>query len=329
VKASQLVLAVVLIAGLCAAPLVASAQPAAKVPRLGYLGGGTAAAAAHLLDAFRKGLRDLGYVEGQTLAIEYRVAAGRPERLPALAAELVQLQVDVIFAPTTPAALAAQQATSKIPIVVATAADPMGAGLVAGLAAPGGNVTGLSIVAPELVAKQLQLLKEAVPEVSRVAVLSNPAHANKALMVKELDAAARSLGLQLQLVGVRGVDAFDSAFSEITEGRASALFVLFDPFLFTQRTRIVKFANENRLPAMYPHREYAEAGGLMAYGADVRDNFRRAATHVHKILTGTKPADMPVEQPTKFEFVINARTANALGLKIPPLMFNQADEVIQ
>jgi len=210
-----------------------------------------------------------------------------------------------------------------------TAGDPVGSGLVAGIARPGGNITGLSLLAPEIVAKQLQLLKEAVPQASRVAVLSNPANPYTALMVKETEAAARSLGMWVQLLGVRGADAFDSAFSAVTKGRASALFVLFDPFLFAHRTRIAEFANKNRLPAMYPHREYAETGGLMAYGADIRDNFRRAATYVHKILTGTKPADLPVEQPTKFELVINLKTAKAMGLTIPQSVLIRADEVIQ
>jgi putative ABC transport system substrate-binding protein len=327
-KTPRLVLVVTLTVGLVAAPLVARAQPTGKVPRIGYLAVSPGSAGSPLIEAFRKGLRDLGYVEGQTVVIQYGWAEG-PEQLPARAAELVRLQLDVIFAPTTPAALAAQQATRTTPIVVATAADPVGAGLVAGLAAPGSNVTGLSLFAPELVAKQLQLLKEAVPKASRVAVLSNPAHPNTPLMVKETEAAARSLGMRVQLLGVRGVDAFDMAFSAVTKGRASVLFVLFDPFLVGQRARIVEFANEHRLPAMYPHREYAEAGGLMAYGADIRENFRRAATYVHKILAGAKPADLPVEQPAKFQLVINQRTAKALGLTIPPAVLARADEVIQ
>jgi len=313
---------------LLATPLAAEAQSPARVFRIGVLLPALARASAPRLDAFRKGLRDLGYVEGQNLAIEWRDAGSRSERLPQVAAELVELQVDVIFATSTPAALAAQQATRRIPIVFATAGDPVGSGLVAGIAAPGGNVTGLSLLAPEIVAEQLQLLKEAVPKASRVAVLSNPALPHTSLMVKETEAAARSLGMWVQLLGVRGADAFDSAFSAVTKGRASALFVLFDPFLFAHLTRIVEFAKENRLPAMYPHREYAEAGGLMAYGADLRDNYRRAATYVHKILTGAKPADLPVEQPTKFELLINLRTAKALGLTIPPLVLARADEII-
>jgi len=325
----RLPLIVTLALGTLLAPLAADAQQAGKVARIGYVGVSSASAVPHADEAFRHGLRDLGYVEGQNIAIEYRWAEGQLDRLPDLAAELVRLKVDVIVASSTPTALAAKNATRTIPIVFVTAGDPVGSGLVAGIARPGGNITGLSLLAPEIVAKQLQLLKEAVPQASRVAVLSNPANPYTALMVKETEAAARSLGMWVQLLGVRGADAFDSAFSAVTKGRASALFVLFDPFLFAHRTRIAEFANKNRLPAMYPHREYAETGGLMAYGADIRDNFRRAATYVHKILTGTKPADLPVEQPTKFELVINLKTAKALGLTIPQSVLIRADEVIR
>ena len=325
----RLPLIVTLALGTLLAPLAADAQQAGKVARIGYVGVSSASAVPHADEAFRHGLRDLGYVEGQNIAIEYRWAEGQLDRLPDLAAELVRLKVDVIVASSTPTALAAKNATRTIPIVFVTAGDPVGSGLVAGIARPGGNITGLSLLAPEIVAKQLQLLKEAVPQASRVAVLSNPANPYTALMVKETEAAARSLGMWVQLLGVRGADAFDSAFSAVTKGRASALFVLFDPFLFAHRTRIAEFANKNRLPAMYPHREYAETGGLMAYGADIRDNFRRAATYVHKILTGTKPADLPVEQPTKFELVINLKTAKALGLTIPQSLLLRADQVIE
>jgi len=322
-------LAALLAVFLLAAPLAVEAQVPAKVFRIGFLATNTPAATAPRLEAFRQGLRDLGYVEGRNIAIEYRWAEGRVERLPDFAVELVGLKVDVIVALSTPDALAAKKATRTIPIVFVTAGDPVGSGLVAGIARPGGNVTGLSLLAPEIVARQLQLLKEAVPKVSRVAVLSNPANPYTALLVKETEAAARSLGVRVQLVGVRGADALDDAFSAIAKERPGALFVLFDPLLFGQRTRIAEFANKNRLPAMYAHREYAEAGGLMAYGSDLRDNFRRAATYVDKILRGAKPADLPVEQPTKFELVINLKTAKALGLTIPPSLLQRADEVIQ
>jgi putative ABC transport system substrate-binding protein len=317
------------LAGGLAAPLAAGAQQPAKVARIGFLGTGSPAVTAIQLEAFRQGLRDLGYAEGRNIVIEYRWAEGRVERFPDLAAELVGLKVDVIVATGTPVAHAAKNATRTIPIVFATAADPVGSELVAGIARPGGNVTGLSLLAPEIVARQLQLLKEAVPKASRVAVLSNPANSYTALLVKETEAAARSLGVRVQLLGVRAADAFDSAFSAITKERPGALFVLFDPLFFAHQTRIAEFANKNRLPAMYPHREYAETGGLMAYGPDLRDNFRRAATYVDKILKGAKPADLPVEQPTKFELVINLKTAKALGLTIPQSLLLRADEVIQ
>jgi putative ABC transport system substrate-binding protein len=251
------------------------------------------------------------------------------ERLPALAVELSGLRVDVIVAVSTPDALAAKKATGVIPIVFVTAADPVDSGLVTGIARPGRNVTGLSLLAPEIVPRQLQTLKEAVPKTSRVVVLSNPVNRNTPFLVKETEAAARSLGVRVQLLGVQGGDAFEGAFSAATKERPSALFVLFDPLLFLHRTRIVEFANKNRLPAMYPHREYAEMGGLMAYGADLRDNYRRAATYVDKILKGAKPADLPIEQPTKFELVINLKTAKALGLTISPSLLQRADEVIQ
>ncbi len=317
--------------GLLAPPLAAAAQPPAKVPRIGVLSQAdrTSGGVSLLLEAFRQGLRDLGYVEGQNINIEYRRAEPPYDRLPELATDLVELQVDVIFAPSTPTALAAQQATKRIPIVFASAGDPVGSGLVAGIGRPGGNITGLSLLAPEIVAKQLQLLKEAAPKVSRVAVLSNPANQYNALMVKETEVAARSLAVRVHLLGVRGADGPDSALSAVIKERAGALFVFFDPLFFIQRTRIVEFATKNRLPAMYPHREHAEAGGLMAYGADLRANFRRAATYVDKILKGAKPADLPVEQPMRFELVINMKTAKALGLTFPPSILIRADQVIQ
>ena len=316
-------------AGLLAAPLVAEAQPPSKVPRIGFLATNSPGEYPDLLEAFRQGLRDLGYVEGQNIAIEYRWAEGRVERFSDFAVELVGLKVDVIVATSSPLALAAKNATRTIAIVFATAADPVGSGLVASIARPGGNVTGFSLLAPEIVARQLQLLKEAGPTASTVAVLSNPANSYTALLVKETEAAARSLGVRVQPLGVRGATALDSAFSAISKERPGALVVLFDPVLLGHRTRIAEFANKNRLPAMYPHREYVEAGGLIAYGVDLRDNFRRAATYVGKILKGAKPGDLPVEQPTKFELVINMKTAKALGLTLSPSILARADEVIQ
>ena len=310
-------------------PLAAQAQVASKAPRIGFLATNAPAAYPELVEAFRRGLRDLGYVEGQNIGIEYRWAEGRVERFADFAAELVGLKVDVIVATSSPLALAARNATKTIPIVFVTAADPLGQGLVAAIARPGGNVTGFSLLAPEIVARQLQILKEAVPTASRVAVLSNPANSYTALLIKETEAAARSLRIRVQPLAVRGTADLDGAFSVISKERPRALFVLFDPVLLGHRTRITEFANKNRLPAMYPHKEYAEAGGLIAYGVDLRDNFRRAATSVDKILKGAKAGDLPVEQPTKFDLVINVKTAKALGLTIPPSLLQRADQVIE
>jgi len=313
--------------GLLAAPLAAETQQ--KVHQIGVLGIESPAGSDARLEAFRQGLRDVGYVEGRNVAIEYRWAEGRAERFSALAAELVGLKVDVILASTAPAPLATKMATRTIPIVVVTAADPVGAGLVASIARPGGNVTGLSLLAPELVARPLQLLKEAVPKTSRVTVLANPSSSYNALLTKEAEAAARSLEIQVHLVGVRGADALKRGFSAVIQERPDALFVLFDPVLFAHPAQIAQFANQHRLPAMYPHRENAEAGALMAYGADIRDNWRRAATYVDKILKAAKSAGLPVEQSTKFELVINLKTAKALGLTIPLSLLARADEIIQ
>ena len=253
--------------------------------------------------------------------IEYRDAEGKLERLPALAAELVALKVDVIVAPSTAAALAAKQATRTLPIVFAAAADPVTSGLVTSLARPGGNVTGLSILAPELVGKRLELLTQAVPGVSRVAVLWQPGALGERTekdMLKGAEVAARALGVRLQFVEARGPADFDRAFSDMTRARAGALTVLGSAMFFNERRRLVDLAAKNRLPAVYSWREFVDAGGLMAYGPNVADLFRRAATYVDKILKGAKPGDLPVEQPTKFELVINLKTAKALGLTIPP-----------
>jgi ABC-type uncharacterized transport system substrate-binding protein len=316
---------------LLAAPLAAEAQQAAKVARIGYLSTNLAALP-NRPEAFRQGLRDLGYVEGRNLVIEYRYAEGKVEQLPALAAELVALKVDVIVASGTLAALAAKQATSTLPIVFSPAGDPVGSGLVTSLARPGGNVTGLSAFAPELVGKRLELLKQAVPGVSRVAVLWQPgAFGERAEMdtLKRAEVAARDLGVPLQFVEARGPADFDRAFSDMTRARAGALTVLASNMFNSERRRLVDLAAKNRLPALYSARELVDAGGLMSYGANLADLNRRAATYVDKILKGTKPADLPVEQPTKFELVINLKTAKALGLTIPQSVLARADEVIQ
>ncbi len=312
-------------------PLGGSAQQAAKIARIGYLTGNLAANP-HTREAFLQGLRDLGYIEDRNLEIEYRDVEGKYERLPALAAELVALKLDVILAAGTPQPLAAKQATRTIPIVFAGAADPVGSGLVTSLARPGGNVTGLSLLSPELVGKCLELLKQAVPGVSRVAVLWQPGGSGERTekdMLKGAEVAGRALGVRLQFVEARGPADFDRAFSDMTRARAGALTVLASNMILGERRRLAELAAKNRLAAVYPLREFVDAGGLMAYGPDLVDVFRRAATYVDKILKGAKPADLPVEQPTKFELVINLKTAKALGLTVPPTLLNRADEVIE
>ena len=312
-------------------PITADAQQTAKVARIGYLALNLAAAP-YLPEAFRQGLRDLGYIEGRNVMIEYRSAEGKAERLPALAAELVALKVDVIVAAGTPAALAAKQATRTLTIVFPVAVDPITSGLVTSLARPGGNITGLSVLAPELVGKCLELLKQAVPGVSRVAVLWQPGALGERTekdMLNGADVAARALGVRLQFVEARGPENFDRVFSEMTRARAGALTVLGSVMFVNERRRLVDLAAKNRLPAVYAQREFVDAGGLMSYGANVADLSRRAATYVDKILKGAKPADLPVEQPTKFELVINLKAAKALGLEVPPLLIARADEVIE
>jgi ABC-type uncharacterized transport system substrate-binding protein len=323
-------LAVVLAVGLTLAPLAAEGQPAAKVYRIGLLGGSTPSSpeAAHVWGGFFQGLRELGYVEGQNVAFEGRFYEDRIERLPALAAELVRLQVDVIVAGAAPAPEAAKHTTSTIPIVMANHTDPVGSGLVASLAKPAGNVTGLSMVSPELRGKQLQLLKEAVPGLTRVAALLNPTVPFYAHEARELEAAARALKVRLQFVEARAPSEITDAFSAATKERAGALIVLSGSMFFAHRARVSELAAKSRLPAMYGLREYAEAGGLMVYGVSVRESFRRAAIYVDKILKGAKPADLPIEQPTKFELVINLKTAKALGLTIPQSILTRADEII-
>jgi putative tryptophan/tyrosine transport system substrate-binding protein len=309
----------------------AEAQQAAKVARIGYLAPNLAASP-HTHEAFRQGLRDLGYIEGRNVVIEYRAAEGKLERLPTLAAEVVALKVDVIVVADTPSALAAKQATKTIPIVFTSAGDPVGSGLVTSLARPGGNVTGLSLLGPELVGKCLEQLKQAVPGVSRVAVLWQPGAFGERTekdMLKGAEVAARALGVRLQLVEARGPEDFDRAFSERTRARADALTVLPSAMFINERRRLVDLAAKNRLPAVYPVREFVDAGGLMAYGANIPDLYHRAATYVDKILKGAKPGDLPVEQPTKFELVINLKTAKALGLTVPDSLLRRADEVIQ
>ena len=315
---------------LAALPFVADAQPAATATKIAFLSASSAKTGTAGVEAFRQGLRKLGYVEGRNILVEYRWADGRFDRLPALAAEMIRLGVSVIVANNTPAALAAKKATSTIPIILVTSGDPVGSGLVASLARPGGNVTGLSLT-PTLAigGKQLELLKEAFPTVTHVAVLSNPANPPTAELLKHVELTARSLGVRLRVVQVREQKEFGDAFATMKNERIPAFLVIADPLTADNRDRIVSFAAANRLPATYPYRLFVDAGGLISYGADLSDLHRRAATYVDRVLKGAKPAELPIEQPTKFELVVNLKTAKALGLTIPPSLLLRADHVVQ
>jgi ABC-type uncharacterized transport system substrate-binding protein len=318
---------------LYAASFPTAAQPDAKVYRIGVLETAGAVSNNANLSAFRQGLRELGYVEGQNVVIEYRSADGRPERLADLASELVRLKVDVIVTRGTAAALSAKQATGTIPIVMASSGAPAAESLVAGLIRPGGNVTGFHTTAPaELGGRRLQLLKEAVPGASRVGIVWNPADVQTPLIVRETERVARAMGVQLkslEMHGREGLATFDQAFEEVLMGQVDALITVEDALTFTYRARILDFAAMSRLPAIYGLREFVDAGGLMSYGTDRRDLFRRSATYVHRILEGARPADLPVEQPTKFELAINLKTARALGLTIPASLLQRADYLVQ
>ena len=313
-----------------ASPVATQAQQTGKVHRIGVLR--SLPPNDPQMAAFRQRLRELGYVEGQNIVIEYRSAEGQIERPADLAAELERLKVDVLVVEGTPLSLAAKQATRTTPIVFAAVADAVGSGLVASLARPGGNVTGLSFLGPDTVGKHLQLLKEAVPVITRVAVLShpgNPSEATRKIMLKETELAARALVMRLQFIEAQGPDDFDGAFSEMIRARADAVTVLTSIMFYRERRRLVDLAAKYRLPAVYPWREPVDAGGLMAYGPNIPDLFRRAAYFVDRILKGAKPGDLPVEQPTKFDLVINLKTAKALGLTISPSLLQRADQVIQ
>ena len=312
------------------APLAAGdAQPARKVYRIGYLGYATRSVESKHLEVFEHRLRELGYVPGQNVVIEYRWAEGKPDRLAELAADLVRLRVDVIAAAGNQPIMAAKGATQTIPIVMVVAGDPVGMGYVRSLDRPGGNVTGLSNLAEGLSAKWLELLKEAAPTLTRVAVLLVPDTPAHAAFSKEIQVAAQRLGATPQFLEVRDLEEIQRAFDTLTKGRADALIVFPHPVTFAHRQRIVDIAARNRLPGMYPWAEFAEAGGLMAYAASRPDMFRRSATYVDKILKGAKPGDLPVEQPTRFELVINAKTAKALGLTISQSLLMRSDQIIQ
>ena len=310
------------------APLLAEGQ-AGKVWRIGYLDQRSADGNKANVEAFQQGLRDLGWVEGKNIVMEVRFAEGKTDRLPALAAELVRMRVDVIVTSSTPAALAAKRATTTIPIVIGFAADPVGSGIVRSLARPGGNVTGWTHQGLELRVKYLELLKEAVPRATRFAVLWNPANPVHQSSMKVIEAAAQRLKVELYLMGVQDSKELEGAFTALAGKRAEALIVYPDGLFLDEKALIVTLAARRRLPAIYGIREYVEAGGLMAYGTNLSQMYRLGASYVDKILKGAKPADLPVEQPTKFELVINLKTAKALGLTIPQSLLQRADEVIQ
>jgi putative tryptophan/tyrosine transport system substrate-binding protein len=324
------VLSAMVMLTLLAAPPATRALPAGKFPRIGFVEAGSKSANQHFIEAFRAGLRDLGYVEGQNIAIEERWAEGRVERFPDLLADLLRLRVDVIVQASSPGAVTAKKVATSVPVVFVGVADPVGLGLVESLSRPGGNVTGLSLgFAEGFAGKWIELFKEAVPRVSRVAVLSNPLQPAQPGLLSHAQTAATALGVKLVSVPVQDANGLDGAFAAMAADGVRGLIVFTDPLTLRYRARIVELAAAHRLPAMYTFGEFVRAGGLMAYGPSVAEMFRRAATYVDRILKGVKPADLPVEQPTKFELIINLKTAKALGLTIPPSVLVRADEVIE
>ncbi len=322
--------AVVAIPLISALTLSGAAQAADNMARIGWLNPGSPASHGALYAAFKEGLRERGYIEGRNIVIEQRWADSKLERLPMLVNDLVQLNVDVIVTASTPATHAVKAATKTIPVVTAvTGEDPVAAGFAASLAHPGGNITGLSTLAEDLAPKTLELLRAAVPKMTRIAVLVNPANPWCDTYWSDMQSAARILGLTLTRVNIRTPGEIESAFRTLTQSRLGALVVFADPMFVGQRTKLVELAAKNRLLALYPFREFVQVGGLMSYGASLQDNYRRAATYVDKILKGARPGDLPVEQPTKFELVINLKTAQTLGLTVPPELLIRADEVIR
>jgi putative ABC transport system substrate-binding protein len=316
---------------LLALGVIAEAQQTEKVPQIGFLATVSPSTISDRVEAFRQGLRELGYVEGKNIVIEWRYEEGKADRLPTpgLAAELVRLKVDVIVTAGALVTRAAKEATSTIPIVMGQDTDPVGNGFVASLARPGGNITGLATLAPEISGKQLELLKETVPKLSRVAVLGASARPGKAQMVKEMELTAATFGVRLQYLDVLSSKDIETAFRAASKGRAEAVLVFGGPVLNSHGRQIADLAAKNRLPAIYERAEFMDAGGLMFYGASISEMFRRAATYVDKILKGAKPADLPVEQPKKFEFIINLKAAKQIGLTIPPNVLVRADKVIK
>jgi putative tryptophan/tyrosine transport system substrate-binding protein len=313
---------------LAAIPFAQAQQPPTN-PRIGLLNTNAATAFTARTEAFRQGLRELEYVEGKNINVEYRYAEGKLDRLPALAAELVRLKVDVIVTAVSSSTRSAKEATNTIPIVMAQDTDPVGSGFVASLSRPGGNITGLSTLHPEISGKQVELLKEIVPRLSRVAVIGTSTVPGHAQRLKEIEAAAGSLTVQLQYLNVQSLNDIETAFREASKARAGAVLVIGGPVLISHRTEVTNLAAKNRLPAIYNVPEFVDDGGLMSYGASYTDLYRRAAFYVDKILKGAKPADLPVEQPTKFELVINLKTAKQIGLTIPPNVLARADRMIR
>jgi putative ABC transport system substrate-binding protein len=309
--------------------LAAHAQTPRKIARIGWLSAGSRTASPHLLDAFLQGLRELDYVEGETFAMDYRWADGRQERLPELAVQLIRFEPDVLVATTSAAVQAAMNVTRTISIIMAGGGDPVGLGLVASLARPGGNVTGPSMMNTEVSSKRMQMLKELVPGLTRVAVLANSVNPIHSLFMRETESAARTLALELQPIEVHGPEDFEAAFAAATRGKAGALIAFDDALTLYYRSLIVALAAANRLPAMYGYREFPDEGGLISYGANLASHYRHAAKYVDKVLKGVKPADLPIEQPAKFELVINLKTAKALGLTVTPALLARADEVIE
>jgi putative ABC transport system substrate-binding protein len=326
----KIVIRLALGAVLCALCFPAEAQQPTKIPRIGYLFALSTSTASARREAFRQGLRELGYVEGKNIVIEYRYADGKFDRLPALAAELVRLKIDVIITGGAPATRAAKEATSTIPIVMTFDGDPVGTGFVASLARPGGNITGLSTLAPELSGKRLELLKEVVPRLSRVAVFATSANPDTVQVLREVELAAKALGVTLQYLDVLSPKDIETAFRAASKGRAEAVLLMVGgPIVRAHQTQILDLAVKSRLPVMHNQREIVEVGGLMIYGVNQLDLDRRAATFVDKILKGRTPADLPVEQPMKFEFIVNLKAAKQIGLTIPPNVLVRADKVIR
>jgi ABC-type uncharacterized transport system substrate-binding protein len=321
------ILSILLLVAVVAVGTIAKAQQSAKIPRIGFLSTASLSSLAARLDAFRQGLRALGYVEGQNIVIEYRSAEGNPDRLPELAAELVRLKVDIIFAAATTPTRAAKQATSTIPIVMGNPGDPIQSGFIASLARPGGNITGLSSVSSDLAGKRVELLKEVIPKLSRVAFFGIPGSSD--IIRKETESVARLLKVQVISPEIRRPDDLEKAFGTAMAKRANAAIIGGSGFFNTHQKRIIELAVKHRLPAMYAEKEYVVAGGLMTYAASVPDMYRRAATYVDKILKGANPAEIPVEQPIKFEFVVNLTAAKQIGLTIPPNVLVRANEVIR